>query len=380
MKKLIAILLAAVMLLGLTACGSVNDREVAIIWDDAGTVQIPDSLINSVERAMYTQNIAYTHYGANGSQEEQTRLARTALDNGCAALLVKPVDPAAAQELADMAKAKDVSIVFFGCEVDENVLSSYEKCYCVSTDADSLAGTQAGLLEAQMVKEKKDAYSLNPEMDRNADGKVTCITVGEVQGAVEALNASLAEKGLPGLETAAVGVDAAYIEGLTESVYTTGKNVEMGLLCTADGASVDLILVESDTAALDVLVALQAKGFNADKLTTHCIPLYTTGNCADYKAHVLADRPAGDRKDEAVQAYYKQMQYLVDLSNVEDDDLDEMVYNTYNVIGDGRIAGTCVEDDDAIAAALARITRDIVENVQTGDSRQVWIPYTTYTG
>lgn len=379
MKKMIAIVLAAVMALSLAACGSINDTEVAILWNDEGVVQVPDSLINSVERAMYTKSIAYAHYGANGSQETQIQQAKTVLDNGCAALLVNLVDPSAASEIVELAKAKDVSVVFFGCEVEEAVLAGYDKCFCISTDAATLGTVQAAMLEEQLVQEKKGEYSLNADMDRNADGKVTYVSVGDMSAAVEAVNASLTEKGLPVLEAAAEGVDAAYIEGLEEAVLTGGK-VEKGLLNTAEGVSVDLILVDSDIAALDVLVALQAKGFNTDKLTTHCISVYTAGSDADYKAYVLADRPAGERKDDAVQAYYKQMQYLVDLSTVEDDDLEEMVYNTYNVIGSGRIAGTAVEDDDAIAAALAQITCGILEGAQMESDRQVWIPYTTYTG
>lgn len=380
MKKRIAILLIAIMVLSLAACGTINDTEVAILWNDAGTVQVPDSLINSVDRAMYTQSIAYTHYGANGSQAEQTKQAQSALDNGCAALLVKPVDDAAAQAILDLAKAKDVAVIFFGAEVDDALVSGYEKCFCISTDAESLAVAQAGMLQKQLMKEKKEAYSMNAEMDRNGDGKYTYLSVGDMSDAVQAVNADLTQKGLTALEAAAEGVDAAYIEGLTESEYTAEDDVTKGLLSTPEGVNVDLILVDSDVSALDVLAALQVKGFNTNKLTTHCIPIYTVGSDADYKAYVLKDRPAGDRKDAAVRAYYEQMQYLVDLTNVKDEDLEEMVYNTYNVIGDGRIAGTAVEDNDAIAAGLAQITRNILEGVQSGESRLVRIPYTTYTG
>lgn len=386
MKKLIAILLTALMVLSLAACGTVNDTEVAILWDDAGTVQIPDSLINSIERAMYTKSIAYTHYGANGSQNEQTQQAQSVLDNGCNVLLVKPVDAAAAQDLVELAKSKDASLIFFGCEIDDAVVSSYEKCYCVSTDAKTLGTAQGEMLEKQLAKEKKGVYSLNAEMDRNADGKITFISVGDMSAAVEAVNASLSEKGLPALEAAAEGVDAAYIESLVESVYTDEKNGEIGLLNTPEGVNVDMMLVDNDTAALDVLVSLQDKGFNSNKLTTHCISIFTVGFSADYKAYVVNGRPEGTKQDEAVQNYYAQMQYLVDLSTVEEEDLDEMVYNTYNVIGDGRIAGTAVENDDAIAGTLALITRNIVKgddalkDVALCDGNQVWIPYTTYTG
>lgn len=395
MKKLFAILLAAAMLLSLAACGAGSATKVAILWDDAGTVQVPNSLINAVERAMYTKSVAYTHYGANGDQAKQAEQAAQALEQGCAALLVKLVDAAGAQEIVDLAKAANVPVIFFACEVDEAVASGYDKCICVNTDADSLSTAQGEMLEEALIKEEKGlfskeaTYSVNEEMDRNEDGEITYLAIGDVAGTVEAINAILEEKELPALVSAGEGADASRIESLTESVHVTEKEVEMGLLVSAEGVSVDLILTDSDAAALDVLVALQARGYNANKLTTHCIPLYTVGSDADYKAYVLADRPEGTREDAAVMEYYEQMQYLVDLTTVKDEDLEVMVYNTYNVIDSGRIAGTAVQDYDAIAAAMALIAKNLltgnellkdVDAEQVTDGWLVKIPYTTYTG
>ena len=103
MKKLIAFALAVVMLLSMTACGTVNETDVAILWSGDGIVHVPNSLINTMERAMYIENIAYTHYGANGDQASQTAQALDALNGGCAALAVELVEPAAAQEILDAA-------------------------------------------------------------------------------------------------------------------------------------------------------------------------------------------------------------------------------------------------------------------------------------
>ena len=59
MKKWIAMLLLAAMMLSLAACGKVNDSPVAILWSGDGEVKVPNSLINSMERAMYIENIRY---------------------------------------------------------------------------------------------------------------------------------------------------------------------------------------------------------------------------------------------------------------------------------------------------------------------------------
>ena len=128
MKKLIAILLALVMTLGLCAC-SVNDGEVSVLWAGAEDhAVIPDSLINAMDRAMYIEKISYKYYAASGDQNAQTKQAENCLANGCSALVVELVDAAAAQTIVDMAKAKNVPVVFFGTAVDQTVVDSYVKC------------------------------------------------------------------------------------------------------------------------------------------------------------------------------------------------------------------------------------------------------------
>ena len=58
-----------------TSCGSVNKSDVAILWSGDGEVKVPNSLINCMERAMYIENIAYAHYGANLKADDQLKQA-----------------------------------------------------------------------------------------------------------------------------------------------------------------------------------------------------------------------------------------------------------------------------------------------------------------
>ena len=392
MKKLIAIALIAVMVLGLAACGSVNESEVSILWSGDGIVHVPNSLINAMERAMYIENVDYTHYGANGDQAAQTAQAMEALNAGCSALVVELVDTAAAQEIVDAAKAKNVPVVFFNCDVDEAVVSGYEKAACVVSDPASIGKVQGEQLFKAIASEKKKVYSFNKDIDRNADGKLSYLAIGDVAVTVEALNATLTEKGLTALESVAEGADASYIAGLTAVDGETSK--DKGQLTTAEGASVELIIVADDADAKDVLVALQAQGFNSTKLKTHCIPVYTVGNDFDYKAYVLESMPAApyalDTQVEAevdamndwwktnadVESWKAANATICSLYSVDWADLNEFLYTTTDVIGAGRLAGTAMVDYDAIAAAVA----ESVANLVTGEAvaEQVTkIPYTT---
>lgn len=367
MKKLIAITLIAVMVLGLAACGTINKAEVSVLWSGDGIVKVPDSLINAMERAMYIENISYKHYGSNGDQAAQTKQAQDALNAGCAALVVELVDVSAAQTIVDAAKAKNVPVIFFNCAVEEAVASSYEKCIVIDTDADSLAKVYGDLIATSLYTEKKGKVTLN--YDRNADGKISYAGFGEVAATVEVINAALTAKGLAALEAVSGDSVDAVIGSFTE-----------------ESAAAELIITTDDTTAQSVLVALQGKGYNKDRLSTHCIPVFTVGNTADYKALVLADRPEGAHDADNVQEYFKSKQYLVDLRTVEEKDLDAMIYTTTDIISDGRLAGTAVEDYDSIAVAVAAVLRNLLKGNETFKdiaadqvvgTWAVKIPYTT---
>lgn len=344
MKKLITLVLAAMMLLSLAACGTINDNEVAILWNDEGVAKNPNSLINAMERAMYIENISYKHYGAKGDQTKQVAQAQEALDAGCSVLMVNLVDASAAQQITDMAKEKKVPVVFFGCEVEQTVLDSYDKCLAVSTDAASLAKVQGNMISKYAGDNAKD-------LDRNDDGKISYACVGEI-------SVKLSAKGV--------------------------KFEEVSLdLTSLNPKKVELIITADDALALDTLVALQAQDYNTNKLTTHYVPLFTVGNNVDYKAYVLADAPKGEAERKA---HYEANRYLVDLTTVEEADLEEMIYTTTNVIDGGRITGTALEDYDAVAAAAAAIARNLIQgkdalkDVEHAKGSSVTIPYTTYGG
>ena len=356
MKKLITILLIAVMVMSFAACGTINESEVSVLWSGDGIVKIPNSLINSMERAMYIENISYKHYGANGDQAAQTKQATEALNNGCAALVVELVDVSAAQSIVDAAKAKDVPVIFINCTVDAAVISSYSKCVMVDTAADSLASVQGKQISAALINEKKGGY--NDGMDRNGDGKITYWGSGDVAATVEVINVALTDKSLPALEA---------VEGDAHTVIDS---------FTEDSAAVELIITADDVSAQEILVALQAKGYNKDRLNTHYIPLFTVGDEADYKSFVLAGRPAGEHDDDNVQEYFKSMQYIVDLRTVEEEDLDSMLYTTSNIISDGRITGTALEDYDSIAVSAAAALASLL-NGKAVENQIIKVDYTT---
>ena len=365
MKKIIAIALIAVLVLSLAACGTINKAEVSILWSGEGTVKVPNSLINAMERAMYSEKISYKHYGANGDQAAQTKQAQDALNAGCAALAVELVDASAAQSIVDAAKAKNVPVVFFNCAVEETIVASYDKCVLVDTNVESLDSTLGELIASTLITEKKGlfakevTYSVTKGADRNNDGTITYLAIGDAAKVIEVVNAKLTEAGLSATVSAGDATDATVIAGLTEATVTVEKK-EMGILSTASGA-IDLIITNSDAVALEVLTALQERGYNSTKLTTHNIPMFTVGTEADAKD-------------------------FTNTSNMSEEEKSALIYTVTDIIGAGQITGTATEDYDGIAVAVATVLRNLLKgndtfkDISTDIVNGIWavkVPYTT---
>ena len=385
MKKIVSLILIALLMLSVfifTGCGAINKSEVSILWSGDGEVKVPNSLINSMDRAMYIENISYVHYGANGDAAEQVKQAKAAIDKGCSALLVELVSPMSAIEIVNAAKEKDIPVVFFNTLVDKAVVESYDKCVTVFSAADTIADVQ-GKIIADYVR---DNFK---KLDQNSDGKINYAAYGS--GSVSSAAVKKANELLATKDYAVKTADKEKIN--TSIVFFDVQNEANNLSPFSAGTLqkffmektthvIELIITESDLVALDILKEIQTLDYNTDKLNTHFVPIFTVGEEADYKSFVLAGRPEipsaliikdGDsnkvikqknkdiKKIAELKEYYEKNVFLVDLTYVNESELDEMVYTTINVIDSGRICGTVIADNDTIAVTVAKIVRNFVK-------------------
>lgn len=381
MKKFISIILVALFALttvSLTACGSINDSEVAILWGDDGAVTAPDSLINCIERAMYIESISYKHYGANKNADKQYDQAKEAIDAGCAALIIDIINPLDAGKFVELAKAKSVPVIFIGTVAD-SVIESYDKCFSISADNSTIASSQGTLIASYISANFKD-------LDRDGDGKISYVSFS-ANASIDYANDLLkngTREGEPSfMDNLANLMDADYaVEGGTGLSSILGQETKRTELIALDVAasenvgdtvaslvsgekvSVELIVTDNDFSAFEALKALQAKDYNTDKLKTHYIPIFTAGFEMDYKQYVLENAPEGE---EERKEFYEANKFLCDLTVVEEDDVEILIWNTKNVIGSGRIAGTVIEDQDTIAGAIAALCRNLIKNKSAFD-------------
>lgn len=384
MKKILAFTLAIVMMLGLCAC-SINKNEVSVLWSgESNAATDPNGLINAMERALYIENISYAHYAAGGDQAKQTQQAQAAIDAGCAALLVELVDSSGAQSIVDMAKAKNVPVVFFGCDVDEAIVNSYDKCVLVSTNEEKLVEGYSAMIYSYFsdaVKKQKEAKEKGKEQDgpdKDGDGNITYLALSDIAIAKPDISKGnaygLSEKLYLDFQFVPVAGTLAdlKVETITkeETVFFFFKQtVEEGRLVTVDGKIVEAIVADDDQQTLETLVELQKLGFNADKLTTHFVPVFTVGADADYKAYVMQSLPddATARKE-----HLESVRQLVDMTTIEQKDwekwekkeengVDLFIFNTLNQVSAGKLGGTTVENYDALAIAVAEAAANMIK-------------------
>ncbi len=327
MKKLISMLLAASMLLTLAACKqeedlsqgnretngnettsptddattptdegptdpatttaptTSDDNESGPVWEELGEGSVAvfygkesAEVKTALDAALTNAEITYTDF-----EGESVTDIQAAVDQGAALLLVSLSDASKAQDIVNVASTAKIPLVFFNCSVPEEVVTSYDRCALLETDEAQIGRTQ-GRLVGDFV-----AYNFD-SLDLNGDGKISYVLLEDdgssVEAAscttygVEAANEVLSGSGLSNLEfydSANAGkVIAAPSGGWTKDA---GKKTMEDILKTYNESSknlVELVLVNSDTAALGVVEALQAAGYNT--MGKWYVPVFGAGS------------------------------------------------------------------------------------------------------
>ena len=194
MKKLLSILLAALMVFALVGCSNGNGGEgggeaapasdaedVAVFWYNHTDAYL-SSVRSAMTEAFEAAGVSYYHYDANTDQATQTDQIKTAIAKGVKVLVVNQVEASnddVTKTILDAAKEANLPVVFFNRSVSENVVTSYDKTAYVGTDY-----TQAGHMEGQMVG---DYVLANYDtVDLNGDGTISYVMFKGQEGNLEA--------------------------------------------------------------------------------------------------------------------------------------------------------------------------------------------------
>ena len=172
---------AAVFLAGagiLAGCGKTAPGEDGKIYVGVTYYNQTDTYLGELlnclkkewkERESEKVDITVTVREAAGSQRTQDDQVKEMLDAGCNVLCVNLVDRASASEIIDLAREKDVPVIFFNREPVAEDLRQWEKLYYVGADARQ-SGSLQGELAADLIWE-------NEQIDRNRDGKIQYVVL-----------------------------------------------------------------------------------------------------------------------------------------------------------------------------------------------------------
>ena len=383
LKKLSALLLSGCMLLSLAACGGSTGSSAAPADNgsaatstaaegtgDAATAEgevsvfyytYADTYISSVRTALDAQltaaGVNYQDYDSNGSQTTQTEAIQTAISKGSSLLVVNLVDSGsedAATNIINMAKEKDIPVIFFNRAVStaddggESVISSYDKCAFIGTDYE-MAGHMQGQMIGDYLVANFDA------LDLNGDGKISYVmfkgdeanaeAIARTQYGVEDADKVLTDAGKPALEFYDSANSNKYLvdQNGTWSAQAATDYMQtiLSQYSEANNNMIELVIANNDDMALGAISALQNAGYNKEGATY--IPVFGV-----------------DATDAAKEK-----------------------------IADGSMTGTIKQDAEGMANTIAAVVQNFqggkatFDGVDTNNVVGTWrvnIPYATYTG
>ena len=379
MKKLLALLLVLVMVVALVACGgngneteapTNNSQPASDATEDTGNSDTPvgtdlkvavfyytysDTYISSVRTALDAQldalGVTYQDFDSNGNQTTQTEQVQTALAKGSSLLIVNVVDTGsndAAQNIINLAKAKNVPVIFFNRSVEQSVIESYDKCVFVGTDYE-----QAGHMQGKMIGE----YVLKNygKLDLNNDGVISYVMFKGQEGNMEAIaRTKYGVLDANAVLTKAGKSELVFYDSANSNNYLVDQNGQWSSAAATDYMStilaqyseannnmVELVIANNDEMALGAISALQAAGYN--KEGGKVIPVFGVD--------------ATDAAKEAIKS--------------------------------GSMIGTIKQDADGMAKVITTVTQNflnsksVFEGVNADDVVGTWrvnIPYAAYMG
>ncbi len=299
MKKLFALALSAIMVLGLlSGCGSKEEtpaeggEETPAVTSELNVgvfyYNFADAYITTVRNEMDAKlteaGITFNNFDGQNNQAQQLDQINTAITNGANLLIVNIVEtssPDAAQQACDAAKNAGIPIIFFNREVSDDVVNSYEQCAFVGTDA-AEAGHMQGEMIGDFLLENYDTVDLNGDgtisyvlfkgQEGNAEAKY------RTQFSVEDANTKLTEAGKNELAFYDPANTSKYLVDTTGAwsaqAATDYMTTILASYSEANNNMIELVIANNDGMAEGAIAALQAAGYNTGEEGSKTIPVY----------------------------------------------------------------------------------------------------------
>ena len=347
MKKILALVLALVMLVAMVACASKDttadktpadttpadttpadttedttpadtsaDTEASELKVGVFYYTFADTYIASVRTAMDAEltnlGVSFNNFDGNNNQTTQNEQIQTAVTDGYNLLVVNMVtsgSPDVANEIISLANGTPV--IFFNRAIEADgeegtVLNANSNICFIGTDA-----PEAGHLQGKMVGE----YLLAnwDTVDLNGDGKISYAmfkgdeanveAIYRTQYGVEDADAVLTEAGKPALEYFDASNSAKYQVDLggawSAQAALDYMNTNLSQYNEANGNMIELVICNNDNMAEGAISALEAAGYNTGADGATVIPVFGVDATDAAKELIAAGKMTGTVKQDA---------------------------------------------------------------------------------
>ena len=313
MKKLIAIVLALALVLGLAACGAAGgstETKVSVFWYDEADVYL-STVRAELNKALEEAGITYDNQFAGKDQAKQLEQVKTAIAGGTNLLVVNVVtsgDPDVAQSIVDA--AGDIPVVFFNRAIgnegtDVTMLNANATACFIGTDA-----PEAGHMQGKMVG---DYVLANFDtVDLNGDGVITYAMFKGEEGNAEAI--ARTQFGVEDADIVLTGAGKAaleYFDAQAAQKWQTDPEGAWSAKAAKDymdtnlvtfnesnGNMIELVICNNDGMAEGVVASLQQAGYNKDG--AHVIPVFGVDATDAAKALIAEGSMIGTVKQDNV--------------------------------------------------------------------------------
>ena len=266
--------------------------------------------------------VTVTVRDAAGSQRTQDDQVKEMLDAGCNVLCVNLVDRADPSEIIDLARERDIPIIFFNREPVAEDLMQQDGLYYVGAEAE-----ESGIMQGELAV---DAIRQNDRIDRNKDGKIQYVVLEGEAGHQDAIIRT--ENAVETLKSNGIA-----LEKLSYQIANWNRAQAQNRMEQMIGQyqnKIELVLANNDDMALGALDAYRKLNY-----TESALPVFF----------------GIDGTDVGLQA-----------------------------VRDGKMAGTVYNDKEGQAEAMAKLavaaaTGEGMEDIEFEHEKYIYLPYQKVT-
>lgn len=372
MKKILAIALVLVMVLGMVACGGNGgnggkiedpaDAKVAVFWYDNSDAYL-STVRTEMDKEWDAQGLKFENFDAKNDQATQIDQIKTAITNGFNLLVVNQVSsgsPDVAEQILKL--AGDTPVVFFNRspeaeDAEGAVLKAHDNICFIGTDA-----PEAGHMQGKMIGEYLVANY--DAADLNGDGKISYAmfmgdktnpeAIARTKFGVEDANAVLAENDKPALEYFdASNPDKYQVDmggGWTAAAATDYMNTNLSQYNDANNNMIELIICNNDNMAEGSVAALNTVGYNTG--SGKYVPVFGVDATDAAKALIAAGKMTGSIKQDNV-------------------GMAKAVVSAAKAIAEGKTPTEAIAATDAL---------DEIFSISANVANKLYVAYAPYTG